>query len=308
VVDNEDLPADVRTMVEAGYGLRLGTAVTPVDGEESIGWRVGSDVGDVLVQLAPAWRGTDELQWVHRVLRFAARSLPEVVLPLETLSGETVTLLAGRPITVFPFVAGSRPDVNDAALRADAARLLARFHVTLAAWRGEDRPSASEGSPSRRKHSADPRELADPELDRWSEDLARHGPALLERRVIHGDFYPGNLIARGQRIVCVVDWNESHIDYLAQELAWAMWEFAHAADGVGLVRARAQDFLDDYRAGGRSVSPGEASRLVPFIRLRLRSEIRFALAAAEAGEDWDPEYTEAELRAFDLLRNERPFE
>jgi Ser/Thr protein kinase RdoA (MazF antagonist) len=308
VVDGEDLPPDVRTTVEARYGLRLGTAATPVDGEESVGWRVGSDVGDVLVQLAPAWRATGELRWVHSVLRFAARSLPEVVLPLETLSGETVTRLAGSPITVFPFVAGSRPDVDDAALRTDAARLLARLHVTLAAWRGGDRPPASERSPWRRPHSAEPWGLADPELDRWYEDLARQDPRLLERGVIHGDFYPGNLIARRQRIICVVDWNESHIHYLAQELGWAMWEFAHAADGVSLVRVRAQDFLDDYRAGGRSVSPGEASHLVPFIRLRLRSEIRFSLAAAEAGEDWDPEYTEAELRAFDLLRNERPFE
>jgi Ser/Thr protein kinase RdoA (MazF antagonist) len=213
---SEDLPAAVRATVEGQYGLRLLERASSVDGEESRGWRVGSDAGDVLVQLAPGWRSTSELRWGHRLLRFAANSIAEVALPLGTISGETVVTIAGRPMTVFPFISGMQPDDQNDALFADAARLLARLHATLAAWRGGDRPSLSEDSPWRRTPAVEPSELADPDLDGWYEDLFHRNPPPLERGIIHGDFYPRNLIVRGERIVCVIDWNESRIDFLAR--------------------------------------------------------------------------------------------
>jgi hypothetical protein len=43
--------------------------------------------------------------------------------------------------------------------------------------------------------------------------------------------------------------------------------------------------------------------IVPLIRRRLRDEVRSALAAARSGGFWHREYMEAEIRAFQGLRD-----
>lgn len=48
----------------------------------------------------------------------------------------------------------------------------------------------------------------------------------------------------------------------------------------------------------------EFALLVPFVRWRLREEVRYNLAAAAAGAPWDAEYVEKEVRAFQRLRGQ----
>jgi hypothetical protein len=67
---------------------------------------------------------------------------------------------------------------------------------------------------------------------------------------------------------------------------------------------RASAFMAMYRAAGGPCSVDEFALLVPFVRWRLREEVRYNLAAAAAGAPWDAEYVEKEVRAFQRLRGQ----
>ena len=60
--------------------------------------------------------------------------------------------------------------------------------------------------------------------------------------------------------------------------------------------------MQAYRAAGGPCHEDEYSLLLPFIRWRLREEVRYNLAAAAVGERWDPEYVDKEVHAFQRLR------
>jgi hypothetical protein len=86
------------------------------------------------------------------------------------------------------------------------------------------------------------------------------------------------------------------------EVGWSTWEFAQNWDGDDLFYDRAALFLEAYFAEDPPCSRNEVEQAVNFIRRRLRDEAVHELAAAARGEDWDQEYTEAEMRAFVALR------
>lgn len=60
------------------------------------------------------------------------------------------------------------------------------------------------------------------ELEEWIREFNRRaGPS----QPLHGDFYAGNMLARGGRIVALLDWDEAILGPPERELAWAAWEF-----------------------------------------------------------------------------------
>lgn len=261
-------------------------------------WRVESIDGPLVVHASPAWRGKEELAWVHDLLRFTARQAPEAVAPLLARDGSTLIAHRGWWLSLFPFVPGAFLDREDAVQREAAARLLARMHRAMLGWKAPGRrPSPP---PARLPPIPDPSELVDAALDAWRAGLAgsaeplAHGP-------IHGDYYRRNVLWHDGQISGVIDWFESRIAYLIDEVAWSTWEFAKTAAGDDLHLDRAQDFLAAYLDEGGPVSPCEFQHVVPAIRWRLRAEVRAALTAASRGMPWDPEYMAEEIRAFGRL-------
>jgi hypothetical protein len=134
------LTGQIREVVSSAWGLDVGDAGERLfGGEESAAFRLGTEV----VRIGPAWRTTAELEWCHGIAMAAAEEIPEAVPPLPNHAGATVIRVAGRPVSVWPYVDGSRVDDDDACQWAEAAELLARLHQVLGSQRGRigSRPS-----------------------------------------------------------------------------------------------------------------------------------------------------------------------
>ena len=65
---------------------------------------------------------------------------------------------------------------------------------------------------------------------------------------------------------------------------------------------RARRFLTAYRNEGGPVRAAEDRNIIPLIRMRLRDEVRVALAQPGEQSQDDKEYTEREIAAFERLR------
>lgn len=261
---------ELRSEIDHRYGLRLGWAATLTGGYECRVWRVASDQGPLVVRVSPGWRTADEIAWTHRLARFAAEMVPEVVAPLSAADGSTVFLHRGQPVALFPFMAGETLDRERAILREEAARLLARLHRRLLAWpRNQRRPPPGACAPVSRAPSAGRDRIVDPALDAWQATIAHQATRFrLTVGPMHGDYYRANLRCLGDRIIGIIDWDESAIGPLMQEVAWAAWEFAKAPTGDDLQVERAHIFLAAYRDAGGPCGEDEYRQAVPLDSLQ----------------------------------------
>lgn len=164
-----------------------------------------------------------------------------VAVPAPRLLDDAGTLL-GTPCSVLDFVDGSplvgaAADPPGVAGRTFAAHLVSIHRLDASAAAGIDLP---------RRDDAVARSLAEPPavLDhRLREGVIRE--ALRRRpapshdgpsRLLHGDYWPGNVIVRGDDLVAVIDWEDAALgDPLADvattrlDLAWAFGPEATAA-------------------------------------------------------------------------------
>ncbi len=292
------LPLDdgLRAEIHHRFGVELDADAVQVDGgDECAIWRVG----DVVVRIGPVWRTDEELRWTHDLVRHVARIVPEAIAPIAAADGSTSLRYAGHPVSLFPFIAGDVPDRTSSAAHA-AGALLARVHGAIAR---RVSPEPSPATAGRHVREPLPRELVDADLDRWHASLSANGSP---RAAIHGDVYRRNILVRDGRIVALLDWDEAHDDFVAQEIAWTMWEFAKV-DGMRLDERLASAFLDGYVSAGQPLPAGFRTDAIGFIRWRLREELQYQLTARTHGEPFDEDYYEDELTAFALLRGTELF-
>ncbi|MFI9845688.1 phosphotransferase enzyme family protein [Nonomuraea sp. NPDC051941] len=262
-------------------------------GEESAAYRLDGHV----IRVGPVGRTAAESEWCHAIARHAAGTLPEAVAPVPAPDGATVVLVAGRPISCWPYVEGEWPDSDVPAQRAAGARLLARLHESLATFRPPPRPvpafqeSGLYGDPPR-----DALELDDPALDRWLAEFHARHPL---RHPLHGDYYTGNTLARDGGIVAVLDWDETFVGAPEMELAAAALEWGD--DELGPSRA----FVEAYHETGGTAGELDEETLAQLIRHKLRREYAYFRKAVRAGvrhDEDDLEYHRDRVALFHKLR------
>jgi Ser/Thr protein kinase RdoA (MazF antagonist) len=300
----EPFADELRSRLEAHYGLRLGQATPLLGGEEALIWQVSSSLGSLAVRMSPAHRSPLRLQQIHHVLLILAPVLPAVLAPLPDADGSTLLSYHGQAVELFPFVNGEQLDRENARLRQAAARLLARLHTALLPQTKHAASLVRKGVVGERLGQAlsDPPGLHDPDLDRWHSALREH-PNAFTVGLIHGDYYPRNLLTQGGQIVAVLDWDDLHPDFLVQEVAWASWEFSKTASSDDWHLDRVQAFLSDYREAGGPCKAEEYHTIIPFVRWRLREELRYHhFAQIAAGLPGDLDYAAGQVRAFERLR------
>jgi aminoglycoside phosphotransferase (APT) family kinase protein len=108
----------------------------------------------------------------------------------------------------------------------------------------------------------------DDRLDKWlgafERDHSRFQP-------LHGDFYPGNVLAVGNRLVGLLDWDEAFVGRPESELAASAWEWGGCLRSGRLTSAI--EFVASYgRAHGTSVALDEVA-VRQLVRRRLRWEV-----------------------------------
>ena len=294
---NERPSASLVAAVLNQFGARIDPDEPGWTGEESVGWRAETADGASFVQRLPRWRSLEELAWCDRVARAAGSRAPEAVCA-RTADGDAIAIETDEGLVcVFPFIEGAHPTTGTE-IAGKASELLARLHQGLVGtWMtGVPRPP---GLMARAPIEGDvPAILIDPELDAWEREMTT-GSA--PQNVIHGDFYPGNLIVRGGMIVGVIDWLEARVEHQAQEVSWAAWEFCQNESGDDLVNEAARAFLTTYVEAGGPAEIGPGIDPIPWIRQRLRREA--APALREAGSrPLESEYHIGQIRAFHALR------
>jgi Ser/Thr protein kinase RdoA (MazF antagonist) len=124
------------------------------------------------------------------------------------------------------------------------------------------------------------------------------GRTPLRKGVIHGDFYRRNILWRARRVVALIDWHDARIAPFWDEVASAAWEMAH--DRHRFLPDRAAAFLRAYGPHAPSLELA-----APLLRVRLRDQVRYALARARHGEPLDESVNPC-LRAYTELRDFRP--
>ena len=289
---------DLKQQIEQRYDIQLTSDWQPIiNGDECRIWRVDTPQQPVIVRVSPAWRTVAELQWVHHLTQHCAATIAEVVAPITARNGTTLFIHEEHPVCLFPFVEGEDLDTNDSDLCVSAARLLARIHQTSATWNSTPRPASKATAPQPLPPERYPNVFVDAELDRWHESLDG-----LIIGAIHGDYYCRNILCDAGRIQGVIDWDETQIAPLMAEVGWSAWEFSQVDSEDDLDDDKARAFLAAYFEANPPCAPSEKAHAIAFMRWRLRDEAVRALAAAERGEDWDKEYTEQEMRAFQNLR------
>ena len=190
---------------------------------------------------------------------------------------------------------------RDAELRSAAARLLGQIHKTAQTWTcPRTRPLSRATLPQPLSPAQYPIQLVDPELDAWHETL----PAMTSLTVgpMHGDFYERNILCREDRILGIIDWDECQVGPLILETGWCVWEFCQDWATDDLNESWVHPFLNAYMHAGGPLGEVELEHVISAIRWRLRDEAVHDLAVRDRGEEWDRDYTEREIRAFQQLR------
>ena len=287
------LTEQIREVVSSAWGLDAeDVGERLVGGEESAAFRVGAQV----VRISPAWRTTAELEWCHSIALAAAEEIPEAVPPLPHQAGATVIRVAGRPVSVWPYIEGSRVDDDDACQRAEAAELLARLHQVLGSQRGRFGPRPGGGSTVTTRAI----EHGDSELDTW---VRAFDAEARWTQPIHGDFYAGNLLARSGHIVALLDWDEAILSPPERELAWAAWEFGDGlwADNLDEVWR----FVAAYKDAGGPADPPDDLTLRSLVRERLLGEMHYVDQHHQRTEltDEDRSYRQRQQERYEQLRS-----
>ncbi|MGK5628716.1 phosphotransferase enzyme family protein [Streptomyces sp. URMC 123] len=289
----------VRDTVHRAWGLALDLPAERLyGGEESAAYRFG----DLVVRLGPPWRPSAEAEWCHRVaLAAAGAGVTEAVAPLRTVDGATVVRLEGRPVTLWPHVAGEWVAEGDPDAAGRAARLLARLHRAVADLELPARPGPSHLAVGLAgDETYDDPALRDPALDRW---LAEFHRTAERRHPLHGDYHHGNLLADGDgRITAVLDWDDALVAPPEAELASAALEFG---DEYGRDLAAVRAFVDAYHAEGGTAGDLDDEALAQLMRHRLRREgAYFDLARARGAVHGEEglEHHRLRMAAFAALR------
>ena len=257
------LPAAIERLGLSGELVRL------EGGYENDVYRVGEHV----VRVAAPWIGMDRVSAEHALM--TSLEIPEIATPTHEPFE-----LDGRVISIFPFREGTQPEDEDDATHLAGARLLARIHASR--FEGPlVLPSTSEMDWDRNPSwdidrvreallELGPTPLDDLETHRVELRAEVHTMRELETGVIHGDYWPGNLLVADGRITAVIDWIDTRHDWLAFELGRAIWEFCDEDDELDVDFAH--QWLEAYVDAEGPVPPDEFDTLVTMMRVSVLSD------------------------------------
>lgn len=317
-------------MLRRNYGFEdLGPLRRLSGGYENDVFLVEPDGERWVVRVCAPWISPERVSYEHALMDVVGAELPEVPRPGRADDGSSSFVLDERVVSVFPHRSGVPVERSDDELRDAAARLLARIHAVATTrpslpeaalqplvrmdwvrnphWdlprvRGVVRDLGGSGSESGRAFAR-----GFPEVEEewtWARRrVGELGGLGLRSGPIHGDFWPGNLLAEDGRITAVLDWVESREEWFAFELGRAVWEFCSDRDEHVLLLGRALAFLDAYREAGGPVSVDDLDLLVEFMRIGVLGDVLYGLTYE------DPEEAaEYHLGSLERLRSLRATE
>lgn len=225
------------------YGLGQAASVQPVEeGLVDDNWIVETNRGRYFLKRHhPARSQPDRIRAQHALVAWLwAAGFPAPNI-LGTLAGDSLLILDGRAYELQDYIDGEVCDPGRPAHLEAAGAALARYHILV---EGFAPPALCTGKPLYTPVQIDlflgrlceswqvEQDLArrlQLEADRLAARFAGYGG--LPHRVIHGDYWAGNLLLDGDRVVAVVDYDKASWQPRLVELAEALVYFASDRPG-----------------------------------------------------------------------------
>jgi homoserine kinase type II len=171
--------------------------------------------------------------------------------PLKSKSGETLSVLAGRPAAIINFLEGVWPRKPNVAHCAGVGQALAKMHLagadfpmaranalSVSGWRPLFEAAASRADEV--QHGL--RDFIGAELDHLEGNI---WPGDLPQGVIHADLFPDNVFFLGERVSGLIDFTFACTDMLAYDVAICLNAWCFESDcSFNVTKARA--FLGAY--------------------------------------------------------------
>ena len=262
------------------------------------------------------------LPWIQHL----ASQLPEVPELIAVTDGGLMSDAHNRFATLASFIEGTSPDPTIPADRTGAAHALARIHRASAtipnplprfnepAWRDLNWQVNHVWNVAEILDLLDavsvPTDIDGREIRSYIESslgelpltFARLATLNLPDLVIHGDFYDQNLIARDNRIVGIIDWDDDmRLDWRVWDISNAAREFSRGAHTDPIDAAVANQFVAEYIAAGGEVTSAERSAILDLIHVRILWETLYDLAEVARGYESDWHYITTNIHSADHL-------
>ncbi|MEZ6318317.1 MAG: phosphotransferase [Phycisphaerales bacterium] len=222
----------------------------------------------VLKRRAPGRDNPFRVAFSHEVmLHLRARGYPAPILIGTRDENNSLAQVEGRVYELFVYVEGA-PFARTAGEALDAGRQLAALHVALA-------PFAPRfgGPPAQRPAPTIVREgiakLGDPPAAGRLDEIVANAERRLEELgaldgphgLLHGDWHPGNLLFRDDRVAGVFDFDGVHPGALVADLAQGVTQFSMLRRDPGADTDEPDlptlgRFWQGYREGGGPADPG----------------------------------------------------
>jgi Ser/Thr protein kinase RdoA (MazF antagonist) len=245
----------------------------------------------------------ESVRWEHELLAFLAGEVPEVCAPIRAPDGSTFIAREGQVVSVFPYVEGEHIERSDERIRAQLPEVLARMHKRALAWH------VTEQRPERPSYSQ-----IDWHSNLWWDWSLIDKTPVLERAfaesrewvisapqlttcAVHGDFHPGNILARHAKVVTIVDWSFARLDWAALDLAFLVGVLGVNEDG-SIDAAVVERAIGTYADAD---GPGEPEVLLPLLRLFFLDVALFALTRRARGQSWNADLVAMMERGLEKL-------
>lgn len=313
-------------------------------GEWKTLFRLDGSQPSVVVSICHRSATTESVQYEHRFVEYLSASLPQVPVPLRSNDGRSFFVHDGRIVVLYPLMPGTMSDRTLA--RIPAAQLLAHYHQLALAYPDQaprpgqtawwamdwhsntawDWPALNELLKSTPATHSGPAQRFWDGGGHWAAEIAARSTQIAEERSafqnwlaqlaaserkllsapIHDDYHDNNLLAEGERITALLDWDGCHPDWLILDLSVATWEFCKEKQHNTINIQHAQAFLQAYAAAGGPIATELFDLVVPFIRCRRMIEILSTLHGISTGEAWNEDHAEYMLHnllALEELKN-----
>ena len=267
-------PADAEPFIRRFGAGRLRELTPIAEGIQNTNYRAETDRGRFVLTLFEARTEVASLPFcLDLTEHLAAGGLP-TARPLRDANSRNLGRLNDRPAALLQWLEGAwkrEPSVGD---HACAGAMLARLHLAANGFTAE-RPNPV--GPSARRTLYDACALRATGADRtildrcapWVEaDPGRDLP----RGAIHADYFPDNVLFRGNAISGVIDFYYACTDALAYDLAIALSAWGFDAEGVAIPAA-----LEAFQAGYESLRPLNAAERHALPALGAVAATRFTL-------------------------------